>query len=218
MADQINTEEEREKFEAWADGKVSSLRRVLFGGYFLADAQCAWQAWQARALLSASQPVAGQGWMPIETAPHNERVLVYSEGLDEVTIGWQDRIDGKWYFAPQGGVIPWVLTGWRRLYEGAALSQPSAGTAGVAEAPSDEAEFELHAADGICVAAASGQREEAWREIQHYAVQYAKEGPLTIYEVTRKPVSVIGPDASRGGERTDGVGIPQPGQEKNRGE
>jgi hypothetical protein len=55
-----------------------------------------------------------------------------------------------------------------------ALAQPDAG----------EAEFELHC-DGDYAASACGPRERAWREIQHYAAQYAKDGPIEIFEVTR---------------------------------
>jgi hypothetical protein len=83
------------------------------------------------------------------------------------------------------------------------------------EVPSDEAEFELHTKDGICLAGASGPRAAAWAEIQHYAAQYADEGPLTIYEVTRKPVTVPSPthhqevkaqsasEAEKGGKEVD---------------
>ena len=53
--------------------------------------------------------------------------------------------------------------------------------------PSD-ADFELHAEDGICVAGASGPRDEAWAEIQRYGAQYGQDGPVTIYEVRRVPV------------------------------
>ena len=55
-------------------------------------------------------------------------------------------------------------------------------------APSIEAEFELHAEDGVCLAGASGPRAEAWAEIQLYAAQYKQDGPVVIYEVTRTPV------------------------------
>jgi len=39
------------------------------------------------------------------------------------------------------------------------------------------------------VAGACGLQEEAWREILHYAAQYIEDGPIQIYEVTRKPIS-----------------------------
>jgi hypothetical protein len=58
----------------------------------------------------------------------------------------------------------------------------------------DEAEFAIEA-DGAFLASASGLRDEAWREIQHYAAQYAEEGPLTIYEVIRKPVATLNESA-----------------------
>jgi hypothetical protein len=51
----------------------------------------------------------------------------------------------------------------------------------------DHAEFELHC-DGEWVAGASGPRARTWREIQHYAVQYAQDGLIEIFEVTRRAV------------------------------
>jgi hypothetical protein len=48
-------------------------------------------------------------------------------------------------------------------------------------------EFEL-IQDGIPVAGSSGPREEAWREIQHYAAQYSEDGPVEFYEVIRRRV------------------------------
>lgn len=48
-------------------------------------------------------------------------------------------------------------------------------------------EFEL-IQDGIPVAGASGKREDAWREIQHYAAQYSEDGPVEIYEVIRRRI------------------------------
>jgi hypothetical protein len=65
-----------------------------------------------------------------------------------------------------------------------------AGVAAVA--PSDEAEFCIEGAGGMFLASSQGPRAEAWREIQHYAAQYHDEGPLTIYEVTRRPVTAAG--------------------------
>lgn len=55
--------------------------------------------------------------------------------------------------------------------------------------PSDEAEFELHDADGNPAASTFGHRAAAWAEMQHYAAQYRQDGPVTIYEVRRIPVS-----------------------------
>lgn len=50
-----------------------------------------------------------------------------------------------------------------------------------------ETEFEL-VQDGIPVASAFGSREDAWREIQHYAAEYSQDGPVEIYEVIRRRV------------------------------
>jgi hypothetical protein len=59
---------------------------------------------------------------------------------------------------------------------------------------SEEAEFELHC-NGDYEASAIGPREEAWREIQHYAAQYQQDGPVVIYEVKRTPVPAHGPES-----------------------
>lgn len=55
------------------------------------------------------------------------------------------------------------------------------------ETPEQEAEFELRC-DGEFAAGASGPRASAWRDIQHYAAQYAQDGPIEIYEVHRTRV------------------------------
>lgn len=53
----------------------------------------------------------------------------------------------------------------------------------------DTAEFEIWQ-DDMPVASASGPRDLAEREARHYAVMYGQDGPVTIYEVTRKEVSL----------------------------
>ena len=53
------------------------------------------------------------------------------------------------------------------------------------------AEFEIHC-NGEYAASAEGPRERAWAEAMHYANQYAQEGTVTIYEVTRRLVSFPG--------------------------
>lgn len=61
---------------------------------------------------------------PVETAPLNERVLVrgiHSEthsGHSECAMAWRDRINNKWYYAPNGGLIVWTVTDWMPLPEG----------------------------------------------------------------------------------------------------
>jgi hypothetical protein len=59
-------------------------------------------------------------WQLIATAPYNQRIIV-SEGseppCDEIAIVWLDRIDDTFYYAPQGGVLPWMPTHWMPLPE-----------------------------------------------------------------------------------------------------
>jgi len=52
------------------------------------------------------------------------------------------------------------------------------------------AEFEVWQ-DGMMVAGASGPREDALREALHYANQYASDGSVSIYEITRKLITVL---------------------------
>lgn len=49
-------------------------------------------------------------------------------------------------------------------------------------------EFEVWQGDEMC-ASASGPRNEALREAMHYAAQYAQDGPVRVFEVTRKLVT-----------------------------
>lgn len=51
----------------------------------------------------------------------------------------------------------------------------------------DEAEFEIYQNDDI-VASSSGPRDQAWREIMHYAAVYGQDGPVEVFEITRTPV------------------------------
>lgn len=56
------------------------------------------------------------------------------------------------------------------------------------EAVSENSEFELWQ-DGMMMASASGLREDALREVQHYADQYIQDGPIEMFEVVRIPLS-----------------------------
>lgn len=58
-------------------------------------------------------------WQPIETAPHNERVLIQAnnESTDEIAMGWWDIGDNRWYYAPQGGLVQWTPTHWQPIPE-----------------------------------------------------------------------------------------------------
>lgn len=50
-----------------------------------------------------------------------------------------------------------------------------------------DAEFQI-TQDGFIVAGAEGPRDQAWAEIQRYAAQYAEDGPVEIWEVTRRRI------------------------------
>ena len=70
---------------------------------------------------------SNRGWFQIETVPENKRVYVYgwhvnhSPPYDEEAMAWKDRMDGRWYYAPQGGLIDWTPTHWRNLHAAPAL-------------------------------------------------------------------------------------------------
>jgi nitroreductase len=70
-----------------------------------------------------------------------------------------------------------------------ALPALRAALSSLPDVQTDEAEFFIEDAGGMFLASTQGQRAEAWSEIQHYAAQYADEGPITIYEITRTKVS-----------------------------
>ena len=53
----------------------------------------------------------------------------------------------------------------------------------------NEVEFEIWQ-DDMPVASASWPRDLAEREARHYAMMYGQDGLVTIYEVTRKEVSL----------------------------
>ena len=52
-------------------------------------------------------------------------------------------------------------------------------------------EFEVWQGDEM-VASASGSRDDALREAMHYAAQYAQDGPVRVFEVTR---TIVTPNA-----------------------
>lgn len=57
---------------------------------------------------------------PASTAPKNQRVLIYGTnhlGADECAMAWLDRIDSKWYYAPQGGLVQWTPDYWNPIPE-----------------------------------------------------------------------------------------------------
>lgn len=76
---------------------------------------------RARAALTAApSPEGMNGWLPIETAPHNQRVLIAQDGApphDEAAMAWLDRMDDQFYYSPQGGIVSWTPTHWRPLHD-----------------------------------------------------------------------------------------------------
>jgi hypothetical protein len=52
--------------------------------------------------------------------PENHRLLVYGHmpaGHDEMAMAWKDRMDGRWYYAPQGGLVPFTVEQWTYVPE-----------------------------------------------------------------------------------------------------
>ncbi len=52
---------------------------------------------------------------PEATAPKNRRLLVFGHmpaGHEEMAMGWKDVLDDRWYFVPQGGLIPFTVEQW----------------------------------------------------------------------------------------------------------
>ena len=57
---------------------------------------------------------------PEETAPKNRRLIIFGHmpaGHDEMAMAWKDRMDEQWYFAPQGGLVPFVVEQWCEVPE-----------------------------------------------------------------------------------------------------
>lgn len=50
---------------------------------------------------------------PIDSAPTNQRVLIY--GADEMAMAWLDLGDRQWYYAPQGGLVQFEPVLWREV-------------------------------------------------------------------------------------------------------
>ncbi len=66
-------------------------------------------------MVSSTTP---NGERTIASAPQNERVLIEGInhfGADEMAMAWLDRIDNRWYYAPQGGLVEWSPTHWQPL-------------------------------------------------------------------------------------------------------
>ena len=71
--------------------------------------------------MVSTVPPAGSGTNErhaIDTAPTNQRVLIEGRNhvdADEMAMAWLDRIDNRWYYAPQGGLVQWNPTHWRKI-------------------------------------------------------------------------------------------------------
>jgi hypothetical protein len=84
----MNSEQtEREAFEAWfSEGKWPKAVERSGDGYLLAQAQTAWNVWQARSALAQPAAPAEPAWRPIETAPKDgTEILLRKE--ERVTSG-----------------------------------------------------------------------------------------------------------------------------------
>lgn len=97
------TDQSREAFEKWAISECISVNRSLDGtdGYFDGDSHIAWLAWQA-----AMEQKDADRWQPIETAPKDQLVMVYTPPTihdypDSVNIRFDhidsDIADDYWY-------------------------------------------------------------------------------------------------------------------------
>lgn len=62
---------------------------------------------------------APSAWNDVgDETPRNLRLIVegtHAAGHDETAMAWFDRADERWYYAPQGGVIPWTVKRWQYL-------------------------------------------------------------------------------------------------------
>lgn len=82
--------EERKRFEAWGltvwdDFNPITERNLKDGGYHNIRIDTAWNAWQAAR--------ANSGWLPIESAPKGEEILVVDEnGVIAIAI-WDNEVD-----------------------------------------------------------------------------------------------------------------------------
>ena len=82
--------------------------------------------------MKAAGRAEASAWRPISECPENLRIYVYGwhrdhePPYDEEAMAWKDQIDGKFYYAPQGGVIDWTPTHFAELM-GAPLPPPPEG-------------------------------------------------------------------------------------------
>jgi len=76
--------------------------------------------------------------------------------------------------------------GFKSQYVNAMFKAWKAGRATL-QAQDREIEFQL-GIEGEIQAQTFGPREQAWAEIQRYAAQYAEDGPVEIWEITRRRI------------------------------
>ena len=94
----MSDDEERERFEAWADSVHASfdLGKLPDGRYLDYETGAAWQAWQA-----------ARAWQPIATAPHETEVLLGWMNEWSEPNEWRCEIgcatSGRDWPAPDGG-------------------------------------------------------------------------------------------------------------------
>jgi hypothetical protein len=109
---------ERAEFEKWARSlNVNVSDRDDGGDYYWPFAQAAWQAWQARAALSAPQD---SGWQPIDTAPKDgTRVLIalwaWNQPNTERLYYWAEFCEGEWCEPDNLDIQYFAPTHWRPL-------------------------------------------------------------------------------------------------------
>ena len=135
-------------------------------------------------------------WQPIETAPKNTEVLVWREDsgpfiakltdpYEVITVEEMERDDLEF---PDDYEEWWSdAYGWQEGSERPTHWVPLPAAPGLQSQDREDAEFEL-IQDEMQVAWTAGPREQAWAEIQSYAAQYSEDGPVEIWEITRRRI------------------------------
>lgn len=65
---------------------------------------------------------------------------------------------------------------------------------------SKEVEYEVWQ-DNACVAGSMGEQTRTLAEIKHYASQYEQDGPIKVYEITRREVDLVAPAVANAAAR-----------------
>lgn len=110
-----------------------------------------------------------------------------------------DNIPPRWYMIARDGIAMLCASEQDALAEAAKADQAwpndaphvAVQLAPVQSAMPADAEFQI-TQDGFIVAGAEGPRDQAWAEIQRYAAQYAEDGPIEIWEITRRRIEGAG--------------------------